>query len=156
MELEFLPADWNPKSLTQIPAEMVLALAQGLEDPEVIAERCGFTPEQWEKLKDYRPLQIAVAAKKAELERDGWIVRQKAAMGADMLLDQLIVQSMSNETSLGAKLEVFKTLVKVGNLEPKEEKAPPPGSSFQIQINLGGQSLQITGQHGAGDTIEAE
>ena len=78
---------WTPKAITQIPAEMVVALAQGLEEPDDIALRCGFTPEQWKSLQNYKPLQVAVAAKKAELEKDGWIVRQKAAMGADMLLE---------------------------------------------------------------------
>lgn len=140
---EPLEYQWTPKAVTQIPAEMVLALAQGLEEPADVALRCGFTPTQWEKLQDYKPLQVAVAAKKAELEKDGWIVRQKAAMGADMLLDQVIVQAMSNDTSLGAKLEVFKTLVKVGNLEPKEEKTASAGPGFQIQINLGDQSVSL-------------
>jgi hypothetical protein len=144
---EPLEYQWTPRAVTQIPAEMVLALAQGLEDPSNVAMRCGFSPDQWEKLQDYKPLQVAVAAKKAELEKDGWIVRQKAAMGADMLLDQVLVQAMSHDTSLGAKLEVFKTLVKVGNLEPKEDKNAQSGPGFQIQINLGGQSLQLTGQN---------
>lgn len=147
-ELPDIPDDpleygWTPKAITQIPAEMVVALAQGLEEPDDIALRCGFTPEQWKALQNYKPLQVAVAAKKAELEKDGWIVRQKAAMGADMLLDQVIVQAMNNETSLGAKLEVFKTLVKVGNLEPKEEKQAQAGPGFQIQINLGDQSVSL-------------
>ena len=147
-ELPDIPDDpleygWTPKAITQIPAEMVVALAQGLEEPDDIALRCGFTPEQWKSLQNYKPLQVAVAAKKAELEKDGWIVRQKAAMGADMLLDQVIVQAMNNETSLGAKLEVFKTLVKVGNLEPKEEKQAQAGPGFQISINLGDHSVQL-------------
>jgi hypothetical protein len=140
---EPLEYQWMPKAVTQIPAEMVAALAQGLEEPADIALRCGFTPEQWSKLQDYKPLQVAVAAKKAELEKDGWVVRQKAAMGADMLLDQVIVQAMSNDTSLGAKLEVFKTLVKVGNLEPKDDKQASAGPGFQISINLGDHSVQI-------------
>ena len=138
-----LEYEWRPRAGVQIPAEMVLALAQGLEDPADVALRCGFTSDQWSKLENYKPLQVAVAAKKAELEKDGWIVRQKAAMGADMLLDQVIVQAMNNETSLGAKLEVFKTLVKVGNLEPKEDKTASAGPGFQIQINLGDQSVSL-------------
>lgn len=139
---------WAPAAMTPIPAEMILALAQGLESPEDIALRCGYNLDAWEKLKDYKPLQVAVAAKKAELEKDGWIVRQKAAMGADMLLDQVIVQAMNNETSLGAKLEVFKTLVKVGNLEPKEDKNAQSGPGFQISINLGNQTVSLQGQNG--------
>lgn len=140
---EPLEYQWTPKAVTQIPAEMVLALAQGLEEPADVAMRCGFTPTQWEKLQDYKPLQVAVAAKKAELEKDGWIVRQKAAMGADMLLDQVIVQAMSNDVGLMQKLETLKTLVKVGNLEPKEDKNTQAGPGFQIQINLGDQSVSL-------------
>jgi len=91
---EPLEYQWTPKAVAQIPAEMVLALAQGLEEPADVALRCGFTQTQWEKLQDYKPLQVAVAAKKAELEKDGWIVRQKAAMQAEMLMDQVFVQAM--------------------------------------------------------------
>ena len=144
---EPLEYQWRPRAMVNFPSEMVVALAQGMEDPLDIAARFGITAEQWEKWSVYPPLKAAVSAKRAELEKNGWVVRTKAAMQAEMLMDQVFVQAMSNDVGLMQKLETLKTLIKVGNLEPKEDKNTQAGAGFQIQINLGEQSLRLTGQN---------
>lgn len=140
---EPLEYQWRPLAITQIPAEMVVAMAQGLEEPVEIAARFGFGGERWEKLQQYEPFKQAVAAKKAELEKSGWVFRQKAAMQAEMLMDQVFVSAMSNDVGLMQKLETLKFLTKAGNLEPKEDKAAGAGAGFQIQINLGSQTVSL-------------
>lgn len=137
-----------PNVHTQIPGELVVAVAQGLEEPVEIASRLGIPPKKWEKIEQYPPFQAAVAAKRAELAKSGWVFRTKAAMQAEMLMDQVFVKAMSNETSLGMKLETLKYLTKAGNLEPKEEKGLAQGTGFTISINLGAHSVQL-GNHQA-------
>lgn len=149
---EPLEYQWRPKAMVQIPAEMVVAIAQGLEDPADVAERFGFTGKRWEQLQEYPPFKAAVAGKIAELEKSGWVFRQKAAMGAEMVMEQVIVQAMSNDVSLVQKLETLKTLSKLGNLEPKEEKQAQVGTGFQIQINLGDHSVSLG--HGQPQTVD--
>ena len=140
---EPLEYQWRPRAMVNFPSEMVVALAQGLEDPLDIAARFGITAEQWEKWSEYPPLKAAVSAKRAELEKNGWVVRTKAAMQAEMLMDQVFVQAMSNDVGLMQKLETLKTLIKVGNLEPKEDKNTQAGTGFQININLPGQNVTL-------------
>lgn len=140
---EPLEYQWRPRAMVNFPSEMVVALAQGMEDPLDIAARFGITAEQWEKWSEYPPLKAAVSAKRAELEKNGWVVRTKAAMQAEMLMDQVFVQAMSNDVGLMQKLETLKTLIKVGNLEPKEDKTTQAGTGFQININLPGQNVTL-------------
>lgn len=134
---------WQPRTMTNVPAELVIACAQGLEDPDVIAERFGLTGPSWVQLKESKPFQLAVAEKKAELEKNGWVFRQKAAMGAEMVLEKVIVDLMSNETGTNTRLEGLKTLAKLANLEPKEEKVQSSAPAFQISINIPGNTLTL-------------
>lgn len=143
---EPLEYQWAPKAMMQIPSEMVVAMAQGLETEQEIAQRFGFTGESLAKLLAYPPFKTAVAQKKLELEKSGWVFRQKAAMQAEMLLDQVFVSAMNNDVGLMQKLEALKYLTKVGNLEPKEEKQANAGPGFSISINLGANSVQLGSQ----------
>lgn len=140
---EPLEYEWRPRTLTNIPAELVVACAQGLEDPDELAARFGLTGEPWQKIKESKAFQLAVAAKKAELEKSGWVFRQKASMGAEMVLERVIVDLMSNDTGTNTRLEGLKTLAKLANLEPKEDKGAPATPGFQININLPGQTMTL-------------
>jgi hypothetical protein len=151
---EPLEYQWSPKAMTQIPTEMVVAMAQGLEEPADIASRFGFGGVRWEQLENYGPFKAAVAAKRADLEKSGWVFRAKAAMQAEMLMDQVFVSAMSNDVGLMQKLETLKYLTKAGNLEPKEDKQIQAGSGFQIQINLGSQSVSLG--NGSSPVIDVE
>jgi hypothetical protein len=143
---EPLEYQWRPRTLTNIPAELVAGCAQGLEDPDEIAARFGLYGETWQQIKESKPFQLAVAEKKAELEKNGWVFRQKAAMGAEMVLEKVIVDLMSNETGTNTRLEGLKTLAKLANLEPKEDKGAAAGPGFQININLPGNNVTLGGQ----------
>lgn len=151
---EPLEYQWSPKAMTQIPAEMVVAMAQGLEEPVDIAARFGFGGDRWNQLSEYPPFKAAVSSKRAELEKSGWVFRTKAAMQAEMLMDQVFVSAMSNDVGLMQKLETLKYLTKAGNLEPKEDKQVQAGAGFQIQINLGSHSVSIG--NNPSPVIEAE
>lgn len=144
---EPLEYQWKPRTLTNIPAELVVGCAQGLEDPDEIAARFGLHGEIWRQIKESKPFQLAVAAKRAELEKSGWVFRQKAAMGAEMVLEKVIVDLMSNETGTNTRLEGLKTLSKLANLEPREDKNGQTGPGFHISINLGNHTVNLQSQN---------
>lgn len=120
-----------------IPADMIDAIAAGLEEPRDIASRHGFEGEQWEKLSTWKPFLDAVAARKAEFERDGLTFRLKRAMQADILSDKYFQLLLTNEASISQISEGVKVFAKLGDMEPKNTVQAQVGSGFSITINMG-------------------
>lgn len=136
-EAEQLPAPWAPKAMVDVPAEMVLAIAVGLEEPADIARRFGFEGTKWDALSAWKPFQDAVQARAAELEQSGYTFRLKSAMRADMLSDQVFIEAMGHDATLGQKMEAMRTFARLGDLEPKAQTAvAAQGSGFSITINI--------------------
>lgn len=140
-----LDIGFTPKTETSIPPEMTRAIAMGMEDPSAIAARYGFIGAKWEKLQKWPPFLLTVANLRSEFEKSGVTFRLKAAMKADELADQVFVQAMSHETTLSQKMATLQYFAKMGDLEPKVDKASTPGEGFSISINLSGQSMTLTG-----------
>lgn len=143
---EPLEYGWTPVSMVEVPPEMVVSIAMGLEEPDVIASRHGFAGEKWTKLQAWKPFLDTVAAQRAEFEKSGLSFRIKAAMKADLLADKLFVDAMGNDVTLMQRMEATKLFAKLGNLEPKEEKAAQAGTTFAISIDLGDRSVNLSGQ----------
>lgn len=147
------PLEWRPatKSFPQISEEMVASIALGMEDELVVAARHDMSVEQYQELQRQPWFQTQVAAKRADLEKNGVTFRAKAAWMAADLLDQVYLSVSSNEASLAQKHDVLKTLIKAGGLEPKDETKKDTGPTFAINIDLGGgQSISLT----SGNTIQ--
>jgi hypothetical protein len=124
---------------------MLFYLALGREDELVVASRYGFSVEDYQRLSQLRPFQVALAAQRAQLDKDGITFQVMAAMQAAELRDKTWIQAMGPEVSLPQRLEALKTFAKLGNLEPKEVKGPAgAGTGFSIQINLGDKSISMT------------
>jgi hypothetical protein len=143
---EPLEYGWKPTSMVDVPPEMVMAIAMGLEDPGVIASRHGFEGAKWAKLQSWKPFLDTVAAQRAEFEKSGLSFRIKAAMKADILADKLFVDAMGNDVTLTQRMEATKMFAKLGNLEPKEEKVAQTGTTFSISIDLGDRSVNLNAQ----------
>lgn len=155
-EIDDTPLEWGwqPSTMVDVPPEMVISIAMGLEDPDEIASRYGFTGAKWEKLQAWKPFLDTVANQKAEFEKSGLTFRLKAAMKADLLADKVFVDAMSNDVTLMQRLEAMKLFAKLGNLEPKEEKAQGPQTTFAISIDLGERSVSLNATTPA-QTIDA-
>lgn len=141
------PLDYRPAttSFPLISEEMVSSIALGMEDELVVASRHNLSVEQYQELQRQPWFQAQVAAKRADLEKNGVTFRAKAAWMASDLLDQVYLQVSANEASLAQKHDVLKTLIKAGGLEPKDEKQKDTGPTFAINIDLGGgQSISLT------------
>jgi hypothetical protein len=146
---------WTPISMVEVPPEMVVAIAMGLEEPDVIASRHGFAGEKWAKLQAWKPFLDTVATQRTEFEKSGLSFRIKAAMKADLLADKLFVDAMGNDVTLMQRMEATKLFAKLGNLEPKEEKSAQAGTTFAISIDLGDRSVSLNAQK-APDVIDIE
>lgn len=151
MEIDDDPIEigWRPKTLIDIPPEMVASIAMGMEDPDEIADRHGFTGAKWEKLKAWKPFNDTVAMQRAEFEKTGVTFRLKSAMKADMLADQVFVAAMGNDVPLGQKLATLQYFTKAGDLEPKDTKNLNNMDGFSISINIGGPGNQTVTVEGA-------
>lgn len=142
---EPLELGFTPKSLVELPPEMIRAIAMGMEDPGEIAARYGFTGAKWEKLQKWEPFLLTIAHHKAELEKSGVTFRLKSAWKADQLSDQVFLAAMASDTSLAQKMAVLQYMAKMGELEPAEKKVANAGEGFSISINIAGRSMTLKG-----------
>jgi len=150
-----LEVGYTPITKVDIPAEMIRAIAMGMEEPADIAARYGYGAAQWLKLSQWQPFLLTVAAQKAEFEKSGVTFRLKSAQKADTMADHVFVEAMANETSLSQKIAVMQWFARMGELEPKETKGgPAAGEGFSITINLGSQSQPQTVTAATPVTIE--
>lgn len=129
-----LPADLR---ILDVPAEMVVEIATGMEEPKDIASRYGFDAAQWEKLSVWKPFLDSVAQQRAALEKDGYTFRIKVrALTEDVFTDAYKI-ARSNDTTLLQKLEFVKLGAKLGDMEPKNTVQAEVGAGFSITINMG-------------------
>lgn len=156
-----LEPDFRPVQLPPVPPEMLFYLALGREDELLVASRYGFSVEDYQKLCELRPFQVALASQRAQLDKDGITFQVMAAMQAAELRDKTWMQAMGPDVSLTQRLDALKTFAKLGNLEPKEVKGPVgAGTGFSIQINLGDKSISMSNGprpiQAVQDVLEAE
>jgi hypothetical protein len=118
--------------------ELVAELAMGVEDPQAVAARYGVEGEAWDELQKWKPFIDAIAAQKAEFDKNGYTFRVKSAMKADVLADRVFVQALTNEATFLQKVEALKLFTKLGDLEPNPKASVPAGPAFSITIDLGG------------------
>lgn len=123
--------------------KFIFELASGIEEPAHVAKRYHYTEEAWQSLQQDESFRKVVEAKRTELQKSGYTFRLKAALAAEDLLDEVYLGAKSPDASLSAKLESFKYLTKIANLEPKEDKNAVSGPSFSIKIDLGDNSITI-------------
>lgn len=126
----------NSKRYLKIQPELVQEVATGLEDGLTIAQRFGFSEEEWRVIEARPDFQMAVAKVRAELEKSGQTFRMKAALMANELMDNVYIHAMDSETPLKDKVTALQHLTRVGELEPKASAQVNAGPGFSITINL--------------------
>ena len=122
-----------------VPPQLIWECAAGLEDPDSIAARFGFTDAKWERLKQWPPFIHAVQNQRAEFERNGMTFRLKAGLMAEEMMSQMFKQAIANDTSIMQKLSVFNSLVDVAGLKPDKKAVDTnvqAAPKFSITINI--------------------
>jgi hypothetical protein len=133
MDEELIPT--APAAL-DVPQELILSIAMGMEDPKEVASRYGYEGLKWEMLSAWKPFTDAVAAKKAELETSGITFKIKAKALTEDVFEDAYRIARANDTTLLQKLEFVKLGAKLGDMEPKANTQVQAGPGFSITINL--------------------
>jgi len=133
MDEELIPT--APPAL-DVPQELILTIAMGMEEPREIASRYGFEGARWEKLQQWKPFRDAVAQKVAELETSGITFKIKAKALTEDVFEDAYKIARSNDATLLQKLEFVKLGAKLGDMEPKTNTQAVAGPGFSITINL--------------------
>lgn len=123
--------------ITQLQAEMILEIAMGLTPPLAVAEKYGYSQDEYLKMAGYPWFHRQIDEAKKKLESEGYTFRAKmAAMAEDLLVSayQQAKKSVSAET----QLDVAKYLSKVSGLEPTAGQ-PVAAAGFSISINFSGE-----------------
>ncbi len=133
MDEELIPT--APPAL-EVPQELILAIAMGMEDPKEVASRYGYEGLKWEMLNGWKPFTDAVAAKKIELETSGITFKIKAKALTEDVFEDAYRIARGNDATLLQKLEFVKLGAKLGDMEPKTNTQVQAGPGFSITINL--------------------
>jgi hypothetical protein len=133
MDEELIPT--APPAL-DVPQELILTIAMGMEDPQAVAARYGFEGPRWDKLQEWKPFKDAVAQKIAELDTSGITFKIKAKALTEDVFEDAYKIARGNDATLLQKLEFVKLGAKLGDMEPKANAQVQAGPGFSITINL--------------------
>lgn len=122
------------RTALDVPAQMVMEIACGMEDPLVIARRYGFTDVEFDSLCQWPVFNQQVESKRAELKASGHTFRLMTGWMAEDLAKDLYRQAKGTDATLPQKHEVFKTMAKLADYEPKQSAQVAAGPGFSIQI----------------------
>jgi len=133
-----LPATTAAPPLTPWPTRLPIDLAMGVETHEQVLLRHGVSAEdyqQWAMTLAFRRV-IAEAAK--EVRDNGLTFKRMCAAIAEDFLGEIDAKLHDPELGFVTKMDTFKTVAKLGGLEPKEDKAATSQNAnmVNIQINL--------------------
>lgn len=128
--------------VVELPQQLILELAVGLESLPAICARYGIDADAAESLRENPLFQQAVAKAEAQLRREGLTFKLRAAHAAEDVLGDVWRRARGPDVTLPQKLEALRTLAKLADLEPRHNAQLPQaaGSGFSITINIPGQT----------------
>lgn len=118
-----------------IDPELVFGVALGMEEPEDIAERLGYSEAEYREIAGLKAFQIAVKKSRAELDKNGDMFRGKAHIIAEKVMDTAYAKALDPTTPLKETTEFLKVVSGLADLMPKQN-VQAAGSGFQVNIVL--------------------
>lgn len=118
-----------------IDPELVFGIALGMEEPEDIAERLGYSLSEYREIAGLKAFQIAVKKSRAELDKNGDMFRGKAHIIAEKVMDTAYAKALDPTTPLKETTEFLKVVSGLADLVPKAN-VQATGSGFQVNIVL--------------------
>lgn len=138
----------DPQDYAFPPADMMIELAKGLEEPVEIAERYGYNAIQYAALANWEPFRKEYDRLVAKLEAEGVTYRNKAVLYATDLIDRVYAAAKKPDVTLPQLIEAQKLLSKAADLDPKPAQTTQSGATYSVKLVL--KDLK------AGQTIEGE
>lgn len=119
-----------------IPHEMLLDIAAGMEEPVDIAFRYGFSASEYRQLEKNQQFLADIATIRAKREQSGEAAIAKAGMMYDILAEKYFLRLMDNEISTSQLAQGVEAFAVLGNRKPKAKDAAVQGAQFSITFNI--------------------
>ena len=134
------------KQILDIEPQMILEVAYGIEDPEAVALRYGFSECEWLLLKEHKPFIRQVEEKRVELSASGYTFKMKAGIAAEAIMEKVARKALDDDASFHTQLESLKFFAKAAGTDApaKVEREAGPGFSITVVLS-GGQTVEIKG-----------
>lgn len=126
-----------------MPSALVDELARGIYPPAEVASWFGFSETEWERLREWKPLQKAVDAKRAEYERDGLSTQLKARMMYAEVLDRAFLHAMKDDASFRSIMDFLGHTAEIADMKPKRDMSAQQGAGFTINISFPNKSPTV-------------
>lgn len=127
--------------------ELIMNVALGMEEPEILAARYGIEGDDWVKLKTYKPFWMAVDKQRAELEASGLTFKIKAKALTEDVFEEAYKIARGHDATLMQKLEFIKLGAKLADMEPKTNTQVAAGPGFSISINFSTPKPDMSKEH---------
>lgn len=120
----------------KLPAE--LAMCASLEEQAVVVEKFGLSPEEFERICRMPQFRRAVNEAAVMIRETGYTFKMKCRGIAEDFLGDLDFSLHDRTVGLSTKLDIFKTLTRLGDLEPAKQKTDSTSNAptVNIQINV--------------------
>lgn len=120
------------------PPLLPFEVALGVHALDVLLESHGIDEHQWDEIQRCDSFRRELVSARKEIEETGLSFKRKAAIQAEMYLEDMDGLMADAGVAPSVKLEIFKTLVKCGDLDPTvdKERAQGNGTTFNIQVNF--------------------
>lgn len=132
------PARAN-RAVSAWPATLAVDVALGIDSMDTIFDRYGLQPYEWDIIANTPAFKAELVATVRELRESGLSFKRKAAAQAETYLEDMEDLMSDATVPPSVKVDIFKTLARLGELEPKEAAGGPGGAGgvqFNLQINL--------------------
>lgn len=140
-------------AISPIPQEdslylsLARAIAMDLQELEDILKAHGVTHDEWDGIRDQARFQAFLKS-----AIDDWNkpmntperIRLKALAMVELGLETMWAAMHDTKEPLTARVELFKTVAKMGSVDVEKREAIESGEKFSVVINLGSDTLKVT------------
>ena len=148
-------AEVQRQQMSLIPAvyktnqeKMMCELALGMEEPEDIFARYGYSPEHARLLQKTPEFGIALAKIAKEVHASGLTFKTKVRAMAEDILPHAYNIAIDPEQPTAERVKLMQWMGKLAGHEPKEKDNTVAGGGFSLNITFAGEAPQkvVTGE----------
>ena len=137
LRMQYPPHMKQLTTINHYPPQLVLDLALAVEDLDTILDRYHLTDEEYNQLQENPTFRAQLAATHKEVVTEGVSFKAKAKILAETHLHTLDAMMLAPETPPATKVTIFQTLMKGGELEPKQAQNQNTNQlGFSLTINI--------------------